>query len=111
MVFFCDYRWFDIGCLVLKDPGRNIELQTFTLATPIPSEYVLQAQDETPSDYNLRWSGLSVTVGHVIKKHMPHVDHANWHETFTGVSRKDTIQMAAKQLAGIYKQRLTQLGS
>ncbi len=58
-------RWFDLGCVVLKDPANNIDLQVFTQAVPVPTEYVMSAQDQTPSDYNLRWSGLSVTVGQV----------------------------------------------
>ena len=91
---------------MLKDPFHNIELSTFTQATPVPSEYVLQAQDQTPSDYNLRWSGLSVTVGQVISSSNPHINHADWHKDFTGVSRKDMIYLAAKSLAGMYKQRI-----
>ncbi|CAH1796117.1 unnamed protein product [Owenia fusiformis] len=99
-------RWFDIGCILLRDPYHNIELQTFTQATPIPSEYVMQAQDQTAGDYNLRWSGLSCTIGQVIQQNLPQVDHADWHQSLTGVSRRDMIFLAAKTLAGLYKQRL-----
>lgn len=56
-------RWFDIGCLLLQDPAQGIELQTYTQAVPVPIEYIQQAQDETPSDYGLGWSGLAVTIG------------------------------------------------
>ena len=99
-------RWYDMGCIVLKDPEHNIELQVFTQAVPVPTEYVLSAQDQTPSDYNLRWSGLSVTIGQVIHSQLPQVPHADWHYFLTGLSRKDMIHSAAKTLAFMYKQRL-----
>ncbi|PNJ80266.1 PRRC1 isoform 2 [Pongo abelii] len=54
-------KWFDIGCLVVEDPVHGIHLETFTQATPVPLEFVQQAQSLTPQDYNLRWSGLLVT--------------------------------------------------
>lgn len=31
--------------------------------TPVPAEIVALAQEDTPADYPLRWSGLSVTIG------------------------------------------------
>ncbi|XP_002731503.2 protein PRRC1-like [Saccoglossus kowalevskii] len=99
-------KWFDIGCLVLDDPCNGIKLETFTQATPVPIEYVLQAQERTPSDYSLRWSGLSITVGEIIEQHFPYISHTDWHFAFTGVSRRDMIYQAALVLAGIYKQRI-----
>lgn len=96
-------KWFDIGCLLLKDHSRNIELQVFTQATPVPHQFVLAAQEQTPSDYNLRWSGLSVTVGQTIQQALPHIDHADWHRSFAGVSRRDLISLAAKSLASMYR--------
>lgn len=95
-----------MSCIILHDPVNNIKLEVFGQAVPIPLEYVMQAQDETPSDYGLRWSGLSVTVGQVIQRHLPHVDHSDWHQYLTGVSRKDMIYMAAKILAGMYKSQI-----
>ncbi|XP_074650407.1 protein PRRC1-like [Tubulanus polymorphus] len=99
-------KWFDIGCLLLKDPRHDIELQLFTQAIPIPTEIVSQIQDETPADYNLRWSGFSVTLGEVIQKRMPHVDRKQWHLAYSGVSRREMLLIAARSLAGIYQQRL-----
>ncbi|XP_068102830.1 protein PRRC1 isoform X1 [Hyperolius riggenbachi] len=99
-------KWFDIGCVVLDDPIHGIRLETFTQATPLPSEYVQQAQNLTPQDYNLRWSGLSVTVGEVLERNLPHVSRTDWHVAFTGMSRRQMIFSAAKALAGMYKQRL-----
>nr|XP_016854447.1 PREDICTED: protein PRRC1 [Anolis carolinensis] len=99
-------KWFDIGCIIVEDPIHGIHLETFTQATPVPLEYVQQAQSLTPQDYNLRWSGLLVTVGEVIAKALPHVDRTDWHAAFTGMSRRQMIFSAAKALAGMYRQRL-----
>uniref|UniRef100_J3SF31 Protein PRRC1 n=1 Tax=Crotalus adamanteus TaxID=8729 RepID=J3SF31_CROAD len=101
-------KWFDIGCLILEDPVHGIHLETFTQATPIPLEYIQQAQSLTPADYNLRWSGLLVTVGDVIARNLPHVNRTDWHAAFTGMSRQQMIYSAAKAMAGMYKQRLPQ---
>uniref|UniRef100_A0A8D2LBH0 Proline rich coiled-coil 1 n=1 Tax=Varanus komodoensis TaxID=61221 RepID=A0A8D2LBH0_VARKO len=99
-------KWFDIGCLIVEDPIHGIHLEAFTQATPVPLEYVHQAQSLTPPDYNLRWSGLLVTVGEVIEKNLLHVNRTDWHVAFTGMSRRQMIYSTAKALAGMYKQRL-----
>ncbi|XP_078586837.1 protein PRRC1-like [Branchiostoma floridae x Branchiostoma japonicum] len=99
-------KWFDIGCVVLQDPLNGVTLEMFTQATPVPPEAVTRAQDETPPDYNLRWSGLAVTCGEAIERTVPGVHHADWHRAFTGMSRQDMIFSAAVALAGMYKQRL-----
>lgn len=56
-------KWYDLGVILLNDPKRNVNLQTFTQMTPVPSQIVTMAQEATPEDYPLKWSGLSVTVG------------------------------------------------
>ncbi|XP_004586431.2 protein PRRC1 [Ochotona princeps] len=99
-------KWFDIGCLVVEDPVHGIHLEAFTQATPVPLEFVQQAQSLTPPDYNLRWSGLLVTVGEVLEKSLLNVSRTDWHMAFTGVSRRQMIYSAAKAIAGMYKQRL-----
>ncbi|KAK7810311.1 hypothetical protein U0070_009345 [Myodes glareolus] len=96
-------KWFDIGCLVVEDPVHGIRLEAFTQATPVPLEF---AQSLTPQDYNLRWSGLLVTVGEVLEKSLVNVSRTDWHLAFTGMSRRQMIYSAAKALAGMYKQRL-----
>jgi len=53
-------------CLFLNDPNLKIELQTFSQALEVPKEYITKAEQSTPSNYNLRWSGLSYTLGEVI---------------------------------------------
>ncbi|XP_069043324.1 protein PRRC1 [Lepisosteus oculatus] len=99
-------KWFDIGCLILEDPGHGIHIESFTQATPVPLEYVQQAQSLTPPDYNLRWSGLLVTVGEVLERNLPHISRTDWHVMLTGMSRRQMIYSAAKALAGMYKQHL-----
>ncbi|XP_012672767.1 protein PRRC1 [Clupea harengus] len=99
-------KWFDIGCLILDDPGNGVHIETFTQATPLALEHVQQAQSLTPPDYSLRWSGLQVTVGEVLERNLPHVSRTDWHQAFTGMSRRQMIYGAAKALAGMYKQQL-----
>ncbi|XP_013999386.2 protein PRRC1 [Salmo salar] len=99
-------KWFDIGCLILEDPGAGIHIETFTQATPLALEHVQQAQSLTPPDYSLRWSGLLVTVGEVLERNIPNVSRTDWHQAFTGMSRRQMIQSTAKALAGMYKQQL-----
>ncbi|NXN23908.1 PRRC1 protein, partial [Nycticryphes semicollaris] len=99
-------KWFDIGCLIIEDPVHEIHLEAFTQATPVPLQYVQQAKSLTPQDYNLRWSGLLVTVGEVLEKNVLNVNRTDWHMVFTGMSRREMIYSAAKALAGMYKQQL-----
>ncbi|XP_011797484.1 PREDICTED: protein PRRC1 isoform X1 [Colobus angolensis palliatus] len=95
-------KWFDIGCLVVEDPVHGIHLETFTQATPVPLEFVQQAQSLTPQDYNLRWSGLLVTVGEVLEKSLLNVSRTDWHMAFTGMSRRQMIYSAARAIADDY---------
>lgn len=88
--------------LIITDPIRQITLQTFTQMTPVPTAIVTLAQEDTPSDYPLRWSGLSVTIGQLMANNL-NVHHSEWHHALTGVSRRDTILLAAKTLASLYK--------
>uniref|UniRef100_A0A673LYE2 Protein PRRC1-like n=1 Tax=Sinocyclocheilus rhinocerous TaxID=307959 RepID=A0A673LYE2_9TELE len=99
-------KWFDIGCLILDDPGIGIHIEMFTQATPVALEHIQQAQALTPPDYNLRWSGLLVTVGEVLERSVPNVSRTDWHQAFTGMPRRQMIYSASKALAGMYKQRL-----
>ncbi|XP_045140985.1 protein PRRC1 [Echinops telfairi] len=92
-------KWFDIGCVIVEDPAHGVHLETFTQATPVPLEFVQQAQSLTPQDYNLRWSGLLVTVGEVLEKSSLNVSRTDWHVAFTGMSRRQMIYSAAKAIA------------
>lgn len=53
-----------------------------------------------------RWSGLAVTIGEVIETAQPHIGHADWHMVLTGVSRRQSLQLALQSLAHMYKQKL-----
>lgn len=99
-------RWYEISCLLLHDPQRRVELQMFSQPTPIPAEYILKAQDATPSDYPQRWAGLKVTIGQVIEQSQPHIGHADWQKAFVGIGRRESLLLAAKALAYMYKERL-----
>lgn len=96
-------KWYDIACIHLKDPMRNIDITLFSQATPLNAVYVQQAQDTTPKQYDLRWSGLSVTVGEVINRAFPHIHPLAWHKDVCGVSRRDVVAMVAKTLAHMYR--------
>jgi hypothetical protein len=59
-----------MGVVVLDDPSHRLTLHTFTQLTPVPSRVVERAQEDTPSDYPLRWSGLSVPIGKLMAEHL-----------------------------------------
>ncbi|XP_047426321.1 protein PRRC1 [Mugil cephalus] len=99
-------KWFDIGCLILEDPGHNVRIEVFTQATPLALDHVQQAQSMTPPDYSLRWSGLIVTVGEVLERSLPNINRTDWHQAMTGMTQRQMIHSAAKALAGLYKQQL-----
>lgn len=99
-------RWYEMSCLILQDPANRIELRTFSQPTPIPAEFILQAQDKTPSDYPLRWAGLAVSIGQIVEESMPHIGRSDWQGALTGVNRRESLTMAAKTLAYMYQQRL-----
>lgn len=54
-------KWYDLGVIILEDVKQNINLQTFTQMTPVPSQIVETAQESTPEDYSKE--GLAVTIG------------------------------------------------
>lgn len=97
-----------MGVLILNDPIRDINLQTFTQMTPIPTSVVNLAQEDTPNDYPLKWSGLSIPIGNLMGKNL-NVHHTEWHHALTGITRREIIFLAAKTLAGMYKTSITGL--
>lgn len=64
------FRWFDLGVLILNDPTKQINLQVFTQMTPVPASIVALAQEDTPNDYPLKWSGYSVTIGSLMAQNL-----------------------------------------
>ncbi|XP_049831678.1 protein PRRC1-like [Schistocerca gregaria] len=95
-------QWYDLGLLTLDDPGHKITLHTFTGTTPVPSTVVDLARDDTPSDYPLLSSGYAVTIGSLMASNLE-VHHSEWHQAVSGVSRRDHLLLAARVLAGLYK--------
>lgn len=97
--------WFIFSFLF--DYGMKMCLQYPGCGCLIENSFLLkQAQNLTPADYNLRWSGLMVTIGEVLERSIPHVSRNDWHIVFTGMSRRQMIYSAAKALAGMYKRQL-----
>ena len=49
-------------------------------------------------------------VSQVVSEHHAGVDHSDWHGHVTGgaVSRRDLVYVAAKALAGMYREALSQ---
>ncbi|KAG5834124.1 hypothetical protein ANANG_G00258040 [Anguilla anguilla] len=100
-------RWFDVGCLILEDPGNGIRIETFTQATPVALEHVQQAQALTPG-LHAGLVGAAGDGGRGSGAQLPHVSRTDWHLALTGLSRRQMICSAAKALAGMYQQRLPQ---
>lgn len=73
--------------------------------TPVPAAVVSLAQEDTPTDYPLKWSGLAVPIGRLMGSNL-NVHHSEWHYALTGVSRREVILLAAKTLANLYKTSL-----
>lgn len=90
----------DLKCFFFYLISLTATHQTFLQLSP------MQAQSLTPPDYNLRWSGLIVTVGEVLEHNLPNINRTDWHQAMTGMTQRQMIQSAAKALAGIYKQQL-----
>ncbi|XP_063876078.1 protein PRRC1-like isoform X3 [Scylla paramamosain] len=97
--------WFDLGLLLLDDPGEDVLLQTYTQVTPVPPDFVNQARIATPEDYPLKESGFAVTIGQIASQNLQ-VHHSMWQEALTGVSRREALVLAGRTLAGLYRSRL-----
>lgn len=100
-----DTHWYDLGLLLLSDSRHNITIKLFTQMTPIPFEMIQIMQSDTPSDYDKKETGYSVTVGSIMAQNLD-VPHYEWHKTYTSIDRRDMIYSAAKSLATIYKREL-----
>jgi len=72
-----------LTCLALNDPTSKLELETFSQSVHIPKVYITKAEESTPSNYNLRWSGLSYTLGEVILGSGQ--AHGDWQSKLSGM--------------------------
>ena len=58
-----DEIWIDLSCLVLSDPNRKINLQTFSQPTNVEAGYVEKLREGTGDNYPKQWSGFALTTG------------------------------------------------
>ncbi|XP_047030794.1 protein PRRC1-like [Helicoverpa zea] len=98
-------RWYDMSLLILSQPSLGIELQLQSQGTPVPCAAVAAARAATPTDYVHAQTGCSVTIGSIMGASLQ-VPHNEWQEASTGVSRRELLHLAARSLAGSYKQLL-----
>ena len=68
----------------------KLELETFSQSIHIPKVYIAKAEESTPSNYNLRWSGLSYTLGEVVSGSGQ--AHGDWHSKISGMLILSTVQ-------------------
>lgn len=97
-------KWFGLTCLALNDPTSKLELETFSQSIHIPKVYITKAEESTPSNYNLRWSGLSFTLGEVIIGSGQ--AHGDWHSKISGSSKRQILTLTARTLAGQFRDKL-----
>ncbi|XP_053595903.1 protein PRRC1 isoform X1 [Microplitis demolitor] len=99
-------KWYELAVILLDDPKNSVSLQMFTQMIPVPSQFVTTAQESTPDTYPLKPLGFAVPIGNLMSTNLQ-VHFNEWHHALTGVSRRDTILLAAQSLAGIYKNTIT----
>lgn len=90
--------WFGMMCLCLHDASRKLETETFSQAFALPNDVVRRLEELTPNHYSLRWSGLSVSLAEVLQN--------NWTKFLTGVPKRQVVTLAAKALAGQYREKI-----
>jgi len=101
-------QWFDIGCILLDDPVNNIILTVYTVAVPVESDIIQDVHSATFKDYDLRWSGLAMTIGEAIQKKINWINPSDWQRILIGTPRRDLIYSAATTLAQLYSRKLPQ---
>ncbi|XP_023328121.1 protein PRRC1 isoform X1 [Eurytemora carolleeae] len=114
--------WLDFSCLVLSDPLRKIQLQSYSQPTNVTPEQIQILKDSTPSDYPKQWSGFAVPIdvvcterlrkhkfdqlqGGVMAKELQ-VSPELWQEAVSGISRRRLLTLAGEGLAGMYKREI-----
>ncbi|KAF7997347.1 hypothetical protein HCN44_005624 [Aphidius gifuensis] len=97
-----DDKWYELAVILMEDKKNNVNLQTFSQMTPVPSQFVEIAKTETPDDYPLITLGLAISIDELMADNLQ-VSKNEWHHALTGVSRRDSLLLAAQSLAGIYK--------
>lgn len=65
-VSFLIHSWFEMNCLLLEDPVRNICIQVFSQPLMVPVNAIARMGNCTTDSYPLRQSGFAVTVGQAV---------------------------------------------
>ncbi|CAH1169804.1 unnamed protein product [Phaedon cochleariae] len=92
-------EWFDLTILVLKDMEKQITVQTFSQATPVPvEEFLKNVTSEMPETQSLSVEEKLAIFAQA---------RSNWQQHISGVSRKEVIFLAAKTLVRLYKNKLS----
>jgi len=111
--------WIDLSCLIISDPMRKIQLQSYSQPTNVSSEQIQVLKESTPSDYPKQWSGFALPIemyglernrkhkfdqlqGGVMGKELQ-VSPSLWQEAVSGLSRRRLLLLAGEGLAGMYK--------
>lgn len=89
--------WFDVSLLLLKDTELGLNVHTFSQAIPVPVEKFL---DKEVAD---------IDVEQKLSEYLKAVP--GWQEEVSGVQRKDIVNIAARVLLKLYKDRLPQVKS
>lgn len=90
------FRWYEVAAVCLEDPTLNIKLQTFSQFTPIPNSIITVVKGDS-----------SMTLNSLMANNL-NVHQSDWHSAFTGVSKREILLVAAKVIAGLYKNKLIQ---
>lgn len=62
------YSWFEMNCLLLEDPVRNISIQVFSQPLMVPVNAITRMRNCTTDSYPLRQTGFAVTVGQAVSE-------------------------------------------
>ena len=91
-----DHMHFVDVCYVVIENKIGKKYYSESYAIPIDMKYVYEARKLTPTNYECRDMGLSVTAGSIINKYYPDVPADDWmkNEQFYGVSRIYQIEDA-----------------
>lgn len=97
--------WIDMSCLILSDPLRKVQLQSYSQPTCVPVQQIKVLQQTTGQDYPKRWSGFSTPIGGVMAKEL-NVAPSEWQAAVSGISRRQLLLLAGEALAGMYNRNL-----
>lgn len=100
-------NWYELAVVMLKDKASQIELSVFTEAVPVSGQEVAQLQEFTPTDYPLKWSGLSCRLAEKnFNFNQPQAcTFLNYENAETLVSH-GRLSHALKTIALLYKNKL-----